>query len=433
MSFTPFLTKMVGIKNSRDIKVYQEHGGYASLKKTFEYKPEALVELVKASGLRGRGGAGFSCGMKWSFLPKGHEGPIYMAVNFDESEPGTFKDRYLSDHDPHSIIEGIITSSYATNVSVAYVFIRGEFYAQAEYLEAALSQAYDAGFVGNNILGSGYSLEIIVHRGAGAYICGEETALLEALEGKRGWPRLKPPFPAIEGAFGKPTVINNVETICNVPHIINNGAEWFAAIGTEKSTGSKLYGLSGHINNPGVYEFPLGITTRELIEGVGGGVPNGKRVKGAIPGGICMGVLTESELDCPLDFEGPRENGCLGLGTAGVIVLDEDTCMVNALRNIVHFLKHESCGQCTPCREGSGWMLKTLDRMLKGNGSPADVDKLIELADSMGSMIGKTICGLADGTAWAARGFITKFRSEFEDMVKHNSDLKQTSSEVLNV
>lgn len=414
MSFEPVLTKNVGVPEARELKGYIERGGYASLKKAFAQKPDELIDLVKASGLRGRGGAGFSAGMKWSFLPKEHPGPFYMAVNFDESEPGTFKDRYLCDHDPHQIVEGTIVSSYATRVSVAYIFIRGEFHLQAKILQKAIEEAYEAGYLGKNLCGSGYDLECVLHRGAGAYICGEETGMLEALEGKRGWPRLKPPFPAIVGAFGKPTVINNVETLCCVPHIINNGAEWFTTIGTEKSTGPKLYGVSGHVNNPGVFELPLGIPCNELIDKYAGGVSNDKKCKAAIPGGVSMGVLATDQLDCPLDFEGPREAGCLGLGTAGVIVMDEDTCMVTALRNIVHFFKHESCGQCTPCREGSGWLLQTLNRMLAGHGKENDLDRIIELCDAQGSMSGKTICGLADGTAWAARNFVQKFRSEFE-------------------
>jgi len=418
MSFEPILTKNVGVPNSQRLSVAVERGGYGSLVKAFAMAPADLVELVKDSGLRGRGGAGFSAGMKWSFLPKEPKGPIYMVVNFDESEPGTFKDRYLCDHDPHLILEGIIVSCYATRSSIAYIFIRGEFYRQARDLQRAIDEAYKAGYFGKNIQDSGYDLECILHRGAGAYICGEETGMLEALEGKRGWPRLKPPFPAIEGAFGQPTVINNVETLCCVPAIVEKGAAWFAAIGTEKSTGPKLYGVSGHVNNPGVFELPLGVTCRELIDNYAGGVRGGKQCKGAIPGGVSMGVLSADELDCPLDFEGPPAHGCLGLGTAGVIVMDEDTCMVTALRNIVHFFKHESCGQCTPCREGSGWMLQTLNRILAGDGQASDPERIVQLCDAQGAMPGKTICGLADGTAWAARGFVTKYRHEFDAMIR---------------
>jgi len=284
-------------------------------------------------------------------------------------------------------------------------------------MQETIDQAYKAGLLGNNILGSGFDLECVLHRGAGAYVCGEETGMLEALEGKRGWPRIKPPYPAVEGAFGKPTVINNVETLCCVPHIINHGPEWFAAIGTAKSAGPKLYGVSGHVNKPGVYELPLGVRCRELIDEYAGGIRHDKRCKGVIPGGVSMGVLTEDELDCPLDFEGPPAHGCMGLGTAGVIVMDEDTCMVTALRNIVRFFAHESCGQCTPCREGVGWMLKILNRMLVGTANMGDLELLLELSESQGIMEGKTICGLSDGTGWAVRGFVNKFRPEFEAMI----------------
>jgi len=421
MSFNPILTKNVGISGIQKLDVYRENGGYSSLEKVFKTSKEKLLQMVKDSGLRGRGGAGFPAGVKWTFLPKDHPGPFYLVVNFDESEPGTFKDRYLCDNDPHQIVEGVIATSYITNCAKAYIFIRGEFPEQIQILQKAINQAYKENLLGPNILGSGYDLECVVHRSAGAYICGEETGLLEGLEGRRGWPRLKPPYPAVAGAFGKPTVINNIETICCVPHIINHGPKWFASIGTEKSTGPKLFGVSGHVNKPGVYELPLGIPCRELIEEHAGGVRNGKRCKGAIPGGISMGVLTEDELDCPLDFEGPPKYGCMGLGTAGVIVMDEDTCMVAALRNIVRFFAHESCGQCTPCREGSGWMLQIINRILAGDAAPKDIDLLVELADAQGMMSGKTICGLADGTSWSVRVFIRKFRSEFDAKVKSKS------------
>ncbi|MCP4709900.1 MAG: NADH-quinone oxidoreductase subunit NuoF [Planctomycetes bacterium] len=421
MSFKPILTKNVGMRGIQKLDVYRENGGYDSLEKLFKTSKEKLVEMVKDSGLRGRGGAGFRAGVKWTFLPKDHPGPFYLVVNFDESEPGTFKDRYLCDQDPHQIVEGVITTSYITNCSKAYIFIRGEFPEQAIILQKAINQAYKANLLGKDILGSGYDLECVVHRSAGAYICGEETGLLEGLEGRRGWPRLKPPYPAIEGAFGKPTVINNIETICCVPHIINKGPKWFASIGTEKSTGPKLYGVSGHVNKPGVYELPLGIPCRELIDDYAGGMRNGKRCKAVIPGGVSMGVLTEDELDCPLDFEGPGKYGCMGLGTAGVIVMDEDTCMVTALRNIVRFFAHESCGQCTPCREGSGWMLQIINRILVGDAATKDIDLLVELAGAQGMMPGKTICGLADGTSWSVRVCIEKFRSEFEAKVKSKS------------
>jgi NADH-quinone oxidoreductase subunit F len=414
MSFEPVLTRNISVPNIRDVDVYRAHGGYAALKKALSLAPAEIVAQVKASGLRGRGGAGFSTAAKWGFLPRDHPGPFYMVVNFDESEPGTFKDRYLADHDPHQIIEGIVISCYAARVSRAYIYLRYEYRTQAAIMQQALAQAYQAGCLGANILGSGFSLECTLAISAGAYICGEETGMLEALEGKRAWPRVKPPFPAVEGAFAKPTVINNVETLVCVPHIINRGPEWFAGIGTPKSTGPKLYGVSGQVNKPGVYELPLGISCRDLIETHAGGVRHGKRAKAVIPGGVSMGVLTEQQLDCPLDFEGPLQYGCLGLGTAGVIVMDQDASMVRALRNIVRFFAHESCGQCTPCREGAGWMLKVLNRLLAGHAEPGDLDLLLELADQQGISDGKTICGLADGTAFATKTFIRKFRPEFE-------------------
>ncbi|MGA2498844.1 MAG: NADH-quinone oxidoreductase subunit NuoF [Tepidisphaeraceae bacterium] len=393
---------------------YVASGGYASLKKSLAMKPEEIIKTVTDSGLRGRGGAGFSAGQKWSFIPKEKKGPHYLAVNFDESEPGTFKDRYLADYDPHQLLEGIAIAALATQCDVAYIFIRGEYHRQAKVLERAIAEAYRHGIFGQQgILGGNAKLECHVHRGAGAYICGEETGLLEALEGKRGWPRNKPPFPAIAGAFGKPTVINNVETLCCVPHIIERGPLWFKSMGTPSSPGPKLYGMSGHLNKPGVYEDELGITLDYAINKLSGGMKGG-RYKGAICGGISMGVLGPDQLDIRLDFDDVRfRGGCLGLGTAGMIVMNEHTDMIAALRNCVRFYAHESCGQCTPCREGSGWMAKILDRILARQGRREDLDMLLELEKTMGIMPGTTICGLADGTAWATRTFISKYWDEF--------------------
>ncbi len=393
---------------------YVATGGYESLKKSLGMKADEIVKTVIDSGLRGRGGAGFSAGQKWSFIPKEKKGPHYLAVNFDESEPGTFKDRYLADYDPHQLLEGIAIASLATQCDVAYIFIRGEYHRQAKVLERAIAEAYQHGIFGQQgMLGGNAKLECHVHRGAGAYICGEETGLLEALEGKRGWPRNKPPFPAIAGAFGKPTVINNVETLCCVPHIIERGPLWFKSMGTPSSPGPKLYGMSGHVNKPGVYEDELGITLDYAINKLSGGMKGG-RYKGAICGGISMGVLGPDQLDIRLDFDDVRfRGGCLGLGTAGMIVMNEHTNMVEALRNCVRFYAHESCGQCTPCREGSGWMAKILDRILSGQGKRQDLDMLLELEKTMGIMPGTTICGLADGTAWATRTFISKYWDEF--------------------
>jgi NADH-quinone oxidoreductase subunit F len=395
---------------------YVATGGYAALRKALDLTPEAITKIVTDSGLRGRGGAGFSAGQKWSFIPKEKKVMHYLAVNADESEPGTFKDRLLLTFDPHQLLEGIAICALATQVDVAYIFIRGEYHLQAKVLEQALKEAYANGIFGQQgVFGSGKKVECYVHRGAGAYICGEETGLLEALEGKRGWPRNKPPFPAIAGAFAKPTVINNVETLCCVPHIIgrDDGPTWFKTMGTKSSPGPKLFGMSGHVNKPGVYEDELGITLEYAIEKLAGGMKGGK-YKACICGGISMGVLGTNQLDVKLDFDDVRfKGGCLGLGTAGMIVMNEHTDMVKMLRNCVRFYSHESCGQCTPCREGSSWMRKILDRIVAGDGRAKDLDMLMELEKTMGIMPGTTICGLADGTAWSTRTFINKFYDEF--------------------
>ena len=421
MAFTePVLLKRIpSDPGKRQLVNYDEYvrtGGYAALRRALDMKPDDIIKVVTDSGLRGRGGAGFSAGQKWSFIPKEKKGPHYMAVNADESEPGTFKDRYLMDYDPHQLLEGIAIAAIATQCDVAYIYIRGEFHRQAKAMEFALREAYANGVFGQGgIFGSKYKLECYVHRGAGAYICGEETGLLESLEGKRGWPRNKPPFPAIAGAFAKPTVINNVETLCCVPHIIgrDNGPQWFKSMGTEKSPGPKLFGMSGHVNKPGVYEDELGITLDYAINKLAGGMKGGA-YKACICGGISMGVLGTNQLDIKLDFDDVRfRGGCLGLGTAGMIVMNEHTDMVKALRNCVRFYAHESCGQCTPCREGATWMRKILDRILDGMGKVSDLEMLLELEKTMGIMPGTTICGLADGTAWATRTFINKFYDEF--------------------
>jgi len=423
MAFTePVLTKRIPLEATRRKIIWYEDyvksGGYSALKKALEMKPEEIIKTVIDSGLRGRGGAGFSAGQKWSFIPKEKKGPHYMAVNADESEPGTFKDRYLMDYDPHQMLEGIAIASIATQCDVAYVFIRGEFHREAKVLQRAIEEAYAKKVFGKQgIFGSNVKVECYMHRGAGAYICGEETGLLEALEGKRGWPRNKPPFPAIAGAFARPTVINNVETLCCVPHIIDRGPaegpKWFKSMGTPTSPGPKLFGMSGHVNKPGVYEDELGITLDYAINKLGGGMKGGK-YKAAICGGISMGVLGPNQLDIKLDFDDVRfRGGCLGLGTAGMIIMNEHTDMVAALRNCVRFYAHESCGQCTPCREGAAWMHKILNRILDGMGRAKDLEMLLELEKTMGIMPGTTICGLADGTAWATRTFINKFYDEF--------------------
>jgi len=426
--FEPVLLANIGKEDSHTLRVYEQSGGYQSLKRVLkENTPNDVVQMVKDSGLRGRGGAGFPCGLKWTFLPKDHPGPIYFCLNADESEPGTFNNRILMEQDPHQVLEGLILSCYATKASTAYIYLRYEYPTCFRRLEQAIAECYAAGYLGKNILGAEFSLDVYVHRGAAAYICGEETGLIESLEGKRAWPRIKPPFPAVEGAFRKPTVVNNVETVSCVTHIADRGVDWFRSIGVPPdpedkrdpgSFGPKLYCLSGHVEKPGCYEAPLGITVGELINDYGGGVWKKRGAKAVIPGGISMGLLKAGEFECPLDFKGPGKYGCLGLGTAAVVVLDETVSMVDFLHNSCRFFAHESCGQCTPCREGTNWSLKMLDRIRAGRGRLVDLDLLLEIGDNIGIMPGTTICGLADGAAWPIKNAIRKFREEFEDYIK---------------
>lgn len=401
--------------NSHTIETYIANGGYTSLKKIFAMKPADVIEEVKASNVRGRGGAGFPAGLKWSFVPQTTGKPIYLCVNADESEPGTFKDRAIMEKDPHTLIEGVIIASYALGVRTAYNYIRGEFYHQWRVMEQAIAEAYDKGYLGKNIQGSGFDLDFYQHRGAGAYICGEETGLIESLEGKPGRPRNKPPFPAVEGLFGCPTVVNNVETLANLPWIINNGAAEFSKIGVGKSTGTKLWSVCGHVEKPGVYEVPLGIPFKEFLENHCGGVWRGRKMKALIVGGSSVPVLTAEEAyKVNLDYESLAAAGTF-LGSGGMIVLDETTCMVSALENLSVFYHHESCGQCTPCREGTGWVEKIMHRMRAGEGRPEDCAMLLDIADKMQ---GRTICALADALAMPVRSYIQKFRSEFEDYVR---------------
>ena len=411
---------------------YARTGGYAGLRKAIEQPPEAIVDAVKDSQLRGRGGAGFPTGLKWTFLPKYEGGTRYLAINADESEPGTFKDRLLMDFDPHMVLEGIAIACYACRLQTAWFYIRGEYHHQAKVMENAIREAYANGvFGGKGLLngattatGEPWKVDCYLHRGAGAYICGEETALLESLEGKRGWPRNKPPFPAIKGLWQKPTIINNVETLAHLPSIVEKGASWFKSFGVESSIGgppsygTKLMGVSGHVNRPGVYECELGIPLRRLVEDYCGGMRHGKRFKGAIAGGVSTGILGPDEYDAPMDFDIGRKFNVLGLGTACPTVFDEDTDMVAVARNIARFFKHESCGQCTPCREGSQWLYKLLCRVEDGNGKSKDLDLALEIASGMGAMPGTTICGLADGNNWAIRTIMNKYREEFESRVK---------------
>ena len=416
-AFEPVLSRNWNIDDSHTLRVYESRGGYQAARQALAKSPEEIVQIVKDSELRGRGGAGFATGLKWTFLPKDRKETL-MCVNGDESEPATFNNRLLIEKDPHQFIEGILISCFATRASVAYVYLRFEYIQGFRIMERAIAEARAAGHLGKNIHGSGFDLEIYCHRGAGAYICGEETGLIESLEGKRGWPRIKPPFPAIEGAFRKPTVVNNVETLCCVPHIVERGADWFKSIGTPKSYGPKLYCVSGHVNKQVCVELPLGIPARQLIDDHAGGCWKGRKVKAVVPGGISMGVMSASELDTLLDFEAIRNTDCLGLGTAALTVMDDQTSMVDYLYNTCRFFAHESCGQCTPCREGTTWFYKTMKRMKAGGGRIEDLDIMRTLAQNMGIGPGTTICGLADGAAWPVKNALDKFRGEFEDYIR---------------
>jgi NADH-quinone oxidoreductase subunit F len=418
--FEPVLLRNVGVAGVRRLETYRARGGYAAAAKALRrMTPEQVVEEVKRSNVRGRGGAGFPAGVKWSFLPADRK-ITYLCVNFDESEPGTFNNRYIVDHDPHQLLEGILIAGYATRATVAYIYIRVEFHETFHILQKALDEAYAAGLFGKRAFESSYALDCHIHRGAGAYVCGEETGLIESLEGKRGWPRIKPPFPAIKGLFGQPTVVNNVETLCCLPHIIDRGEAWFRSMGTPGSTGPKLYTISGPVNRPGCFEAPLGLTVRELIYGddFGRGMIDDKKVKGVIPGGLSVGILTGDELDCKLDFDDPAEYGLLGLGTAGVIVINEDTDIRKVLLNVTRFYAHESCGQCTQCREGTAWMYKIAKRIAAGAARNEDLDILIENSHNMGMMPGMSICGLPDGAVYPIRTIVEKFRSEFEEHIR---------------
>jgi NADH-quinone oxidoreductase subunit F len=400
------------VPNLRRLDVYEADGGYRAARQVItSMEPTALTELVKASGLRGRGGAGFPTGVKWGFLPKDNPKPRYLCVNADESEPGTFKDRQIIEFNPHLLIEGTLMSAFAIQCHTAYIYIRGEFAFGTKVLEDAIAEAYAKGHLGGGIYGTNYHLDMYVHRGAGAYICGEETGLIESLEGKRAYPRVKPPFPATHGVFGCPTIVNNVETLACLPAIVTRGAEWFKSIGPEKSPGPKMYCVSGHVARPGVFELPMGTSLRELIEVHAGGVPNGKRLKAVIPGGSSVPVLRADEIDVAMDFESVAKAGSL-LGSCGVIVMDEDTCMVRALRIIAKFYHHESCGQCTPCREGTGWLEDLLVRLEDGGARPNDIALLRRVADNM---MGNTVCALADAAAMPVQSFLTKFMPEFEE------------------
>lgn len=416
---TKVLTNRFHLKGRAcDIDVYKQTGGYQALPKALkEFKPDQVIEEVKKSVLRGRGGAGFPTGLKWSFVPKEAKRPKYVVCNADESEPGTGKDRDLMRYDPHQLIEGMIIAGYALGSNTSYIYIRGEYWFIKEILEKAIAQAYQQGYLGKNILGSGFDHDMYVHPGAGAYICGEETALLESLEGKRGHPRLKPPFPAVVGLYGGPTVVNNVETLAVVPHIILNGGEWYKALGTEKSGGTKMFTVSGHVNNPGNFEVPMGYPLMSLINNECGGITGGRRLKAVIPGGSSVPILTAEECEkVNMDYESVAAAGSM-LGSGGVIVMDETADVFESTMNLTHFYKHESCGWCTPCREGTRWLYKVFERMKRYEGRSGDIELLYDLADKI---LGKSFCALGDAAAMPVQSAIKKFREDFERRIKHN-------------
>ena len=415
MTVEKMLTVAVGQKDGHTLAHYVKRGGYTALKKALTMDSKSIIGEVKASGLRGRGGAGFPCGLKWSFVPVDSPKAKYVVCNADEGEPGTFKDIVIMENDPHMLLEGIAIACLTINAEAGYIYIRGEFVRGAMVLEAAIEEARKEGFLGKDVLGSGRRVEIYVHRGAGAYICGEETGLLESLAGRRGHPRLKPPFPAVIGAFDSPTILNNVETLACIPHIINNGGEWFSEIGINpKNSGTKLFAVSGHVEKPGVYELSMGFNLKELIFDVCGGVPNGRSIKAVIPGGSSAPPLTAAEIDVPLDFDTLMEMGTM-LGSGAVIVVDDTTCMVKLTKRITRFYAHESCGQCSPCREGTHWLDQIVDRIERGEGKDEDLDLIIDICQGM---MGTTICVLSDACAMPVKAFVEKYRPEFEEHIR---------------
>ncbi len=408
MAYEPVLLRHVGHPEVRTVAGYRERGGYRGLEQALTMEPDEVIEAVKDSGLRGRGGAGFPAGLKWSFIPKETDQPKYLVCNADESEPGTYKDRILMEEDPQQLIEGCAICCYAVSANTCYIYIRGEYVEQAEILEEAIRDAYQAGVLGDSVMGKGFKLDMYVHRGAGAYICGEETGMLESLEGKRGQPRIKPPFPAVVGAFGCPTVINNVETLCNVPHILERGADWFKQIGTdERNTGPKLYCVSGHVERPGTYEYPIGATLNQIIEGCGG-MWRGRQLKAFIPGGASAPMLPAEFADTPLDFDNLAKAGSM-LGSAAVVVMDDQTDLVRSVYRLAKFFNHESCGQCTPCREGTNWAELVLKKIVAGNGKPGDDELILRICRNMG---GTTLCPLADAAVGPLRSLVQNFPDE---------------------
>lgn len=423
MSQVKYLTEFYHLDEFRFIDGYKKNGGYVEVMKAFKMQPQQIIDEVKASGLRGRGGAGFSTGMKWSFLPKNNE-PRFLLCNADEGEPGTFKDRMMMERAPHQLIEGMIISAYAINSHKGYIYIRGEYDFPIACVRQAIDEAYKAGLLGKNILGSGFDFDLDVYAGAGAYICGEETGMISSLEGLKGQPKLKPPFPAVQGYLRKPTIVNNVETLAAVKYIIRDGAQGYRKYGTEKSAGSKLFSLSGNVKTPGNFEVPLGYPLKDMIYNLGGGMKPGRKLKAVIPGGSSAPVLTAAEAEkATLDYEALANMGTM-LGSGAIIVIDDSQCMVDMLGVLMHFYHHESCGQCTPCREGTGWLNKIVHSILEGKGRLQDIDLLIKVADNMK---GKTICALSDAAALPVLSFVTKFRDEFEYYVREgHSKVKGT-------
>lgn len=434
------ITQNFGNPDARQIATYERLGGYKSLRKAVKLKPAEVVEEVKKANLRGRGGAGFPAGVKWGFVPKDAK-TVYLVVNFDEGEPGTFKDRTLVGWDPHRLVEGAAIAAYAIRAHHVFIYIRGELYEHAQILEEAIEEAYKKRYLGKGIAGSGWALDMVVHRGAGAYICGEETSLLNSLEGRRGWPRLKPPFPAVKGAFGEPTIVNNVETLMNVPTILEKGGDWFAGLGVERDGGTRCVAISGHVKLPGVYEIPVGMNLKAIIDEVAGGMRGSAPLKAVIPGGSSTPVLTADEVDVPYASQAmaesekihpvevypgqPFDAGFPGgallrsmPGSGAIVVMEDGTDMVAVCARLMRFYAHESCGQCTPCREGTGWLARVCTRVAEGKGKPGDVDLLAHIANGISS---KTICPLGDAAAWPMLGFLTKFRKEFEARIKDNT------------
>jgi NADH-quinone oxidoreductase subunit F len=414
----PLLFKDIDTPGLRSIDTYRKGGGYEVVAATLGKTPaDQVIEVVKASGLRGRGGAGFPTGMKWSFVPKASPKPRYIVCNADESEPGTFKDRELMEKNPHLLIEGMILAGYAIGSNLGYIYLRGEFEYIQKIIDQAIAEARAAHILGDDVCGSGYRFELHTHLGAGAYICGEETALLSSLEGYRGQPRLKPPFPAVEGLYACPTVVNNTETLMCVPHILKNGAAWHRQWGTEKSAGTKVFSVSGPVKRPGNYEVPLGYSMKTLIEQDCGGMLEGLKLKAVIPGGSSVPLLPAADLDTPLDYESMNAKGTF-LGSGGVIVIDDQTCIVDALWNVTRFYEHESCGKCTPCREGTYWMAEVFERLENGHGKDTDIELLASVADNI---LGKSFCALGDAAAMPVQGALKHFRDEFEHHVTHKA------------